>query len=65
MGVSNKTKYNKELTWLLGIHMSADGLLMPATHLAVLRIYWRHVHGATTLLKFDGDPFTGHMSRAD
>eukprot|EP00965_Chrysotila_dentata_P239840 6203339-Pleurochrysis_carterae.AAC.2 len=62
MGVPNNTRYN-EPTWLLG--MSADGVLMPSTHLCVLRVYWRHVYAAMTRLKLEGDPFSSSFVKRE
>eukprot|EP00965_Chrysotila_dentata_P156644 5175309-Pleurochrysis_carterae.AAC.1 len=48
-----------ELTWLLGIDNT--GKLLPATHLAILRIYWKHVYAAMVRVKYDGDVFSASM----
>eukprot|EP00965_Chrysotila_dentata_P253582 6211316-Pleurochrysis_carterae.AAC.4 len=45
-----------ELLWLLG--MTPKGELLPSTHEAVIRLYWRHVYAAMTRLKFDNEPFS-------
>eukprot|EP00965_Chrysotila_dentata_P190622 6174008-Pleurochrysis_carterae.AAC.1 len=48
-----------ELTWLLGT--DNKGKLLPATHLAILRIYWKHVYAAMVRAKYDGDMFSASV----
>eukprot|EP00965_Chrysotila_dentata_P068101 2252380-Pleurochrysis_carterae.AAC.2 len=54
MGTKGVIDY--ELTWLAGLHTTGEQL--PSTHLAVIRLYWRHVYAAMPRLKFDKDPFS-------
>eukprot|EP00965_Chrysotila_dentata_P038809 1289817-Pleurochrysis_carterae.AAC.1 len=54
MGTTGVIDY--ELTWLAGVHTT--GKLLPSTHIAVIRLYWRHVYAAMTRLKFDKEPFS-------
>eukprot|EP00965_Chrysotila_dentata_P090927 3000991-Pleurochrysis_carterae.AAC.2 len=35
----------------MGVH--TNGELLPSTHMAIIRLYWRHVDAAMTRLKFD------------
>eukprot|EP00965_Chrysotila_dentata_P048098 1595470-Pleurochrysis_carterae.AAC.1 len=48
-----------ELTWLFGV--DTRGTLLPPTHLALLRIYWRHVYAAMVKVKHDGDIFSPNL----
>eukprot|EP00965_Chrysotila_dentata_P258559 6213263-Pleurochrysis_carterae.AAC.3 len=54
MGTTGVT--DSDSTWLLG--MSSQGELLPPTHLAIIRLYWRHVYAAMTRLKLDKEPFS-------
>eukprot|EP00965_Chrysotila_dentata_P207541 6184184-Pleurochrysis_carterae.AAC.1 len=45
-----------ELTWLFGL--DTKGTLLPSTHLALVRIYWRHFYAAMVRLKYDDDIFS-------
>eukprot|EP00965_Chrysotila_dentata_P166947 5512486-Pleurochrysis_carterae.AAC.1 len=44
-----------KLTWLIGI--DNKGKLLPATRLAILRIYWKHVYAAMVRVRYDGHVF--------
>eukprot|EP00965_Chrysotila_dentata_P074457 2458455-Pleurochrysis_carterae.AAC.1 len=54
MGTTGVKDY--ELTWLAGVHTTGE--LLPSTHMAVLRLYWRHVYAAMIRTKFDKEPFS-------
>eukprot|EP00965_Chrysotila_dentata_P099130 3277612-Pleurochrysis_carterae.AAC.1 len=56
---TNSLTIHTELTWLLGIDNT--GKLLPATHLAIVRIYWKHVYAAMVRVKYDGDVFSASM----
>eukprot|EP00965_Chrysotila_dentata_P123442 4079643-Pleurochrysis_carterae.AAC.1 len=58
MGTSPHAVHS-ELTWLLGI--DNKGALLSATHLAILRIFWRHVYAAMVCVKYDGDTFLPNL----
>eukprot|EP00965_Chrysotila_dentata_P160258 5292261-Pleurochrysis_carterae.AAC.2 len=53
---TKKLSTHPELTWLLGL--DAKGSLLPSTHLALLRIYWRHVYAAMVRVKYDNEEFS-------
>eukprot|EP00965_Chrysotila_dentata_P220246 6191658-Pleurochrysis_carterae.AAC.1 len=56
---TGRTSLHNELTWLFGI--DSKGTLLPATHLALVRIYWRHVYAAMVRNKYDGDVFSPNL----
>mmetsp|Transcript_25783 Transcript_25783/g.56517 ORF Transcript_25783/g.56517 Transcript_25783/m.56517 type:complete len:209 (-) Transcript_25783:513-1139(-) len=53
---TNLSEIHVELTWLLGI--DTNGNILPSTHLALIRIYWRHVYAVMVRVKYDGDKFS-------
>eukprot|EP00965_Chrysotila_dentata_P091123 3008659-Pleurochrysis_carterae.AAC.1 len=54
--MDTKGVIDNELTWLAGIHISGE--LLPPTHLAIIRLCWRHVYAAMTRQKFDMEPLS-------
>eukprot|EP00965_Chrysotila_dentata_P256650 6212617-Pleurochrysis_carterae.AAC.3 len=52
-----------ELTWLLG--MTKTGQILDPAHLAIIRIYWRHVYAAMVRLKYEGEPFSSARVKSD
>jgi len=58
MGTDRTTLHN-ELTWLFGI--DSKGTLLHATHLALVRIYWRHVYAAMVRNKYDDDVLSPNL----
>eukprot|EP00965_Chrysotila_dentata_P072646 2400934-Pleurochrysis_carterae.AAC.1 len=53
---TDTSEIHAELTWLLGI--TNKGALLPSTHLATLRSYWKHVYAAMVRVKYDEDKFS-------
>eukprot|EP00965_Chrysotila_dentata_P136303 4506716-Pleurochrysis_carterae.AAC.2 len=52
-----------ELTWNLGMNSKRE--LLPSTHQAVLRLFWRHVYAAISRLKFGKEPFSANLVKRD
>eukprot|EP00965_Chrysotila_dentata_P038471 1278411-Pleurochrysis_carterae.AAC.2 len=56
---TNESSTHPELTWLLGL--DAKGSLLPPAHLALVRIYWRHVYAAMVRVKYDNEEFSSRL----